>query len=228
MKTVIFDFDGTLHQGYNIWKALWHSLGYETHRFSKYYEMLQDYKNGTLSKKDWYEITRKAFERKGLSQKKVWAIADKIQLLEGAEETFKTLKENGYALYIVSGNVDDVIKIALKNSKKYFDGIYANKFIYNKNGFFKAINGTNYDYEGKAKFIERYKRETGTPAKDITFVGDGENDEWAYLSGCKTICLNPYEGTDSTNTTKWHKVIKTKNLTDLLPEILEENEHGLK
>lgn len=219
MKTVIFDFDGTLHQGLNIWKSLWRKLGYPIHQMSNFRELLNRFREGELTHREWNEITAKAFRQKGLNRKMVWDIAGKIQLLDGVEETFKTLKENGYKIFIVSGNVKEVIQIALQNAGKYVDGIYANKFLYDRHDNFKAINGTDYDYEGKARFIDEYKEKTNTPAQEIVFVGDGDNDEWAHLSGCKTICFNPGDETDEGNRSKWHKVVRSTSLTALLPEI---------
>ncbi|MBO5394805.1 MAG: HAD-IB family phosphatase [Clostridia bacterium] len=220
MKTVIFDFDGTLHQSSNMWRTIWHKLGYPTHRESYFRAIFNAFKEGELTHKEWTELTCKAFRQKGLTQKKVWDYAKDITLLDGAQELFQALKENGYCLYIVSGNIEEVIKIALGNNQKYFSGICANKFVYDKRGNFKTIEATTYDYEGKAKFIEKYKQKTGSMAQDIIFVGDGDNDEWAHLSGCRTICFNPHSETDAGNKTKWHRVVFSDNLASLIPEIM--------
>lgn len=221
MKTVIFDFDGTLHQGLNIWKSLWRKLGYPIHQMSNFRELLNRFRDGELTHREWNDITAKAFRQKGLNRKMVWDIASKTQLIDGVADTFKTLKNNGYAIFIVSGNIDEVIRIALGGAAKFVDGIYANRFIYDRHENFKTINGTDYDYQGKARFIVEYTKQTHTPAQDITFVGDGDNDEWAHISGCKTICFNPGEETDEGNRTKWHKVVRADSLTALLPEILD-------
>ena len=49
---------------------------------------------------------------------------------------------------------------------------------------------------------------TNTKPEEIIFVGNGDNDEWAYKSGCKTICINPVN-TDSKNRTIWHSEISS-------------------
>jgi FMN phosphatase YigB (HAD superfamily) len=57
--------------------------------------------------------------------------------------------------------------------------------------------------------------------EEICFVGNGDNDEYAHLSGCKTICINPEE-TDGNNKTLWHTTLNNvTNLTQLLDEILK-------
>lgn len=71
-----------------------------------------------------------------------------------------------------------------------------------------------------AKYINEFKAYTGIPSSELCFVGNGDNDEWAHLSGCKTICINP-ENTNANNIWKWHSSkIGVKNLNEILPEIL--------
>ena len=69
MKTVIFDFDGTLHQGLNIWKSLWRKLGYPIHQMSNFRELINKFRSGKLSHREWNDITAKAFRQKGLNRK---------------------------------------------------------------------------------------------------------------------------------------------------------------
>lgn len=102
---------------------------------------------------------------------------------------------------------------------KYADSINGNDFIFDEDGFLNEIKGTNYDFEGKLKFINELKETQGLSSKDICFIGNGGNDEWAHLSGCKTICINP-DGADTENTEKWHKVVgEVSDLREILPEI---------
>ena len=50
-----------------------------------------------------------------------------------------------------------------------------------------------------------------------------KNDEWAYMSGCKTFCINP-ENVDIMNREKWNKVVfNVDNLLDIL-HIIEPNQ----
>ena len=85
-------------------------------------------------------------------------VSKNICLIDGAIETFKTLKEKGYSLHIISGNVIDVIEKSLGENVKYFDSINANDFCFDDNNRLTYINGTKYDCEGKAKFIQEYIR----------------------------------------------------------------------
>ena len=61
-------------------------------------------------------------------------------------------------------------------------------------------------------------------AENIYFIGNSDNDEWAYTTGCKTICINP-DKTDGNNVKVWHKTIdKLENLTQILPLITNKEE----
>ena len=221
MAAVMFDFDGTLtHKSPNIWKKIWQDLGYETGSGSYFSQLFVRFMTNNITHQEWCDLTCEAFKKGNFNRSMSKPIIEQIKIIDGAEEVFKMLKENGVSLHIVSGNFDTVMKEVLGNKTKYFDSINGNKLVFDEQGKIKQIIGTNYDFEGKARFINEFKERTGTKAEDICFVGNGDNDEWAHLSGCKTICINP-ENTESKNTTKWHVAFENvTNLTQILPELM--------
>lgn len=227
MKTVIFDFDGTLtYKSPNIWQAIWKDLGYDTGKSSYYASLFTRFISGDIKHQEWCNLTCEAFKDRNMNKSQLEELAKDIKLIDNAEDVFKLLRDLGFSLHIVSGNIKTVISQVLGNKIKYFDTINANQFEFDNNGRLTYIEGTNYDFIGKANFINEYKEKTGTPAKDIIFVGNGDNDEWAHLSGCKTLCINPDDETDENNITKWHNVLH--NVTDLrqiLPEILSKKDY---
>lgn len=221
MNAVMFDFDGTLtYKSPNIWKAIWQNLGYDTGSGSYFSQLFIRFMTNDISHQKWCDLTCEAFRERNLKLEMLKPIISEIKLIEGAEETFKILKSSGISLHIVSGNFDMVMREVLGDKVKYFDSINGNKINFDSNGNVISIKGTNYDFEGKAMFINEYKEKTGTNATNICFVGNGDNDEWAHLSGCKTICINP-ENTDISDTTKWHSALQNvTNLQQVLPELL--------
>ncbi|MBO7528133.1 MAG: HAD-IB family phosphatase [Clostridia bacterium] len=221
MKAVFFDFDGTLTQNSpNIWKSMWKKCGCYMGGNSYFNALYKQFISSEISYQEWCDLTCEIFKRAKFSKKDLMELTNQVKLIGGVEETLKALKQNGYHLFVVSGGFTSVIKTALGKNAKYFDGIMANSIKFDKNGIIESIKGTNYDFEGKAKFINEYKVATKSNPKDLFFVGNGGNDEWAHLSGCSTICINPDE-TDSLNGTKWHKSIEyTDNLTSILSCIL--------
>ncbi len=223
MKAVFFDFDGTLtYKNSNIWKEIWKRCGYDTSRDSYYSKLYSSFISKNITHQQWCDLTCNEFVKAHFTKSDLDDLVDNIQLIDGLSETLSALKENGYSIHIVSGSIDACIDRLLGDNKKYFDSINCNNMVFDENGYLCGIKGTNYDFEGKAKFIEEFKQQTNAKASDLVFVGNGDNDEWAHLAGCKTICINP-ENTDSNDTKKWHTSIDgVSNLTAILP-LLEIN-----
>lgn len=222
MKAVIFDFDGTLtHKTINTWKQIWIKLGYDTvNKNGIYHTQMRDYLNNLTTYQEWCNQTCFYFKKGKLKKSDFCEIANNVRFIDGLEEFLKCLKNNGLSLHIVSGNFKEVIVNSLGEKTKYFDSINANIVKFDNNEVISEIIGTNYDYEGKAKFIKEYCLNNNIEPNEICFVGNGDNDQWAYLSGCKTICINP-DTASVDDKTKWHKRInKVNNLNILIPYIL--------
>lgn len=220
MKAVFFDFDGTLtYKSKNIWKTIWQQCNYDTDNGAYYSKLLYDYFDKKITYQEWCDLTCERFTKAGFCREELIFIANDIHILDGALQTLNILKQAGYRLHIISGNISNVIKHVFDKNTKLFDSINANEFIFDNKGILSKIQGTNYDFEGKARFIEEYKQKTKSNADELIFVGNGDNDEYVHLSGCKTICINP-DNTDSSNRTKWHiSKDNVTNLTDILPLI---------
>ena len=214
MKAVIFDFDGTLTKlSQNVWKQTWSALGYETGEGSYYRALFGKFLNGEITHSEWIDFTCKAYMERGLDKQTLLNIGRKIEMHDGFEEMLIDLKDKGYSLHIVSGNIGDVVCDVLKD----------NSFEFDESGKLIDIIGTNYDYQGKADFVNSFIHTSGSKASEVTFVGNGDNDEYVYTTGCETICVNP-DRTDADNKTIWHNAVK--NLTDLrqlLPIIYSNN-----
>lgn len=223
MKAIFFDFDGTLtYKSPNIWREIWKECGYSVASDSYYKKIYKEFLNKEITYQRWCDLSLVEYQKAGFTKQKLMTLASKIKLINGLSQTLIALKEEGYSIHIVSGNISSVIKKALGRNAKYFDSISANEMTFFKNGKIKQIKGTEYDFEGKAKFIENFKEKTNSKCSELIFVGNSSNDEWAYLSGCKTICINP-EDTDSTNTNMWHfRKENVKTLTEILPFINKE------
>lgn len=222
MKVLIFDFDGTLtKKDHNIWRELWNYLGYPTDKTSPYAKLYVSHVlKKEITRKEWFDKTCEYFMAKGFSTKHLFNVSKNIEKINGLEETLKILKNNGYQLHILSGGLRECIYYALGDLTKYFTHIESNRCKFDGNGNIVSLLPTDYDYEGKLKYVEILKRH-GINAKDIIFVGNGDNDEWVIQSGCKTLCINPTT-TDGNNKNFWHNSIQNvDNLTKILPYILE-------
>ena len=221
MKAVFFDFDGTLTQkGKNLWKATFELLGYDvTSNNGEYKSLFRDFLSGKIDYKEWCDQTCECYRARGFSKEMLQGLILDIKLLDGVKQTFETLQKQNIKVCILSGNFVEIIKYVLGDLTKYVSKINANSVEFDKNGIILKINSTNYDFEGKAKFIADYCSQNKINPQDVLFVGNADNDEWAYQSGCKTLCVNP-DKTDGQDTKKWHYCIeKMQNMTEILPII---------
>ena len=204
----------------DVWKLLWQKCGYKTDKTSLYAQLyVQHILKKEISRKQWFDFTCDAFQKAGLTEDQFLDVSNKISLIPGVKETIVELTNKGYDLYIVSGCIKQTIEKVLGEYVKYFRHIESNNCLFDKDGLIQSLIPTLYDYEGKAQFVENLKQE-GYATKDIVFVGNADNDEWVYKTGCKTICINP-DGAEITNRKKWKHVYKNvSNLSHILPTLI--------
>lgn len=219
MKTIVFDFDGTLtKKSHEIWTKMWEAID----ALDVDYKLFKQYRNKEFDYNEWCKRIENEYKLRGFNRELLSKVSQGMSLMDNLEETLTILKQRGYHLYIISGGVDKVIYDKLGDLSKYFDGIYACKFEFDNNGILKHIEPTRYEEEGKKLFIDEYCKKTKTSPKEITFIGNGDNDEYVYLSGCKTICINPTKNTNHSNSTIWHQVIKnSESMKDILDYLIE-------
>ena len=218
-KAVVFDFDGTLTTGKpnrTTWENIWVSLGYDV-EYCRYYH--KEFNEGRIDHVTWCKITEDYFKKRNLHRQNLDAIARRIKLMPGVEDVLKYLYDNDIKVYIVSGSILYIIKKILKQNYIYIDGIKANQFFFNIQGFLEEIVGTRYDFEGKSVFIQNLADDLHISTSEILFIGNSMNDEYAYRSGASTLCINPHF-TDSTNRTIWNNcIVSCSNLKEILPFI---------
>ena len=205
-RAVVFDFDGTLTSGKaskTTWESLWVKLGYPIEECQKLH---MRFNRQEISHAEWCETTERSFQKKNLHRDDVEAVAGAIRLIDGIEETFKALRQKDIKIYIVSGSILLIIQRVLGNLYQYIDGIKANVFRFDSRGLLERIIGTKYDFQGKSEYILKIANELEISPRDVLFVGNSANDQFAYLSGARTLCINPIL-TDVSNTTIWNECI---------------------
>lgn len=219
-KAVVFDFDGTLTKpqlGYNTWETIWTELGYPVEYCEKYHKM---FSNKEITHDEWCEITEKYFKEKNLSKNIIVKAAERTELLDDVHEVISYLKSKGMLLYILSGSIKQYIELVLgKNTAGCFVEIKANRFIFDSQGKLEGIIGTPYDFEGKARFVNKIMIDKNLSPKEIIYIGNSFNDEFVYETGVETLCVNP-QGTDYYDGKIWHNYIRNvMSLRAVLPFI---------
>lgn len=213
MKTIVFDFDGTLTKKNNeIWRNIWIKLD-ATDVDDILYSKFND---GDLNYDEWSREIEKEFIKRKFNKDLLLELTSNIELMDNVENCLKELKKEGYDLRILSGGIDFVIKTLLKDSVKYFSDIRCNEFVFDDNGYLTKIIDTDSDGRGKQRYVNSIIKETKCDPKDIIFVGNGNNDRFVSSTGCTTICINP-NNTDHKDKNIWSLYIKDSNdLNDVL------------
>jgi HAD superfamily phosphoserine phosphatase-like hydrolase len=191
-RAVVFDFDGTLtlrKENLTTWERIWLELGYDVNECAAYLRQFSDKK---ISHKKWCDLTCEKFRERGLTSDQVLHIAEQVKLVPGTAETIRILREEGIALYILSGSIRQVIKHVLGDLWDHFDEVKANDIIFDKDGVISAIRGTRYDFEGKADYLKEVIHRHALSPLEVLFVGNSCNDVWASRSGARTLCVNPH------------------------------------
>jgi len=210
MKTIIFDFDGTLTKKSNeIWRNIWaklDALDVDDMLYNKF-------SNGEIDYAGWCKEIEIEYKKRNFSTKILDELINNIEMMENLETSLKELKKEGYDLRILSGGIDYVIKSLLKDNIKYFSDIKSTKFVFDDNGYLDQLIDTDSDEEGKGRYVANYIKETKCDPRDIIFVGNGHNDRFVSSTGCTTICINP-NGTNHQDKNIWSLYIE--NSDDLI------------
>ena len=180
MKTIIFDFDGTLTKKSNeIWRKIWEKID-----ATDIDDMLYSrFSNGELTYTEWCKEIEKEYIKRRLTSHMIDEIIENFEMMDNLEETLKALKEKGYDLRILSGGINYVIYSLLKDNKKYFSDIRCGKFFFDENGNFIKMEDTDSDEEGKARYILNHIKETNSKPEEVIFIGNGHNDRFVSQSG---------------------------------------------
>lgn len=224
MKAIVFDFDGTLTQGCSVWESAWKTLTYKVDKNSAFVTNYRDFLNKKMTYDELHQSTLNRFIKMDMNIADLDFIANKVKLIDGFSDAIKAIYDKGFSMHIVSGAITNIIERVIGKDLKYFSSINSHEMQFGDGYFLNDIVQTKYDFEGKFRFIEKLKKEEDIKSENIIFIGNSNNDESACKSGCRTICVNPYD-TCYDNKEVWHEVIH--NMTDLrqiLPTIYKINE----
>ena len=143
-------------------------------------------------------------------------LADEMPLMAGAEETVKSLKENGFDVIIISGSFD-IIANTIKQ-KLPVDEIFTNSLVSKDGALTGEVTGPLVS-GNKLDILKEYIADAGYTLDECISVGDGANDISMIESAKYGIAFNA----KPTLKENADIIVETRNLTDVLDVILNLN-----
>ena len=143
-------------------------------------------------------------------------LADEMPLMAGAEETVKSLKDNGFDVIIISGSFD-IIANTIKQ-KLPVDGIFTNSLV-SKDGVLTGEVTGPLVSGSKLDVLNDYLADAGYTLDECVSVGDGANDISMIESAKYGIAFNAKPALKENADV----IVETRNLTDVLDVILNLN-----
>lgn len=222
IRAVAFDFAGTLTQDMpedSTWYWIWRECKLCRERFIHLHKGVE---KGSITWCEYLEGLAAGFGEARLTRARVNELGRKCAFRGRVPETFHELDERNIRIYVVSRSEREFIRGRLGELAMLTEEIRCNYFTYGSDGIVDSIVGTDFDREGKARFVERMARELRISTSDVLFVGNSHNDRFVRATGARTVCVG------SRNTSGNDKNYWSERLTfcDDIYEILELIDRG--
>lgn len=190
LRAVVFDFAGTLTRpgeipADNTWLMLWRQLGFDRDIFDGFSD------EDATNRRQCVRQMLKAFQNANLSRREIIACASSIHLMDGAKEMIQDLSGRGVHICIVSRSERLLIKTVMGDLMEYVDDLQCNELLFNEAGFASDLVLTDFDFDGKARYVLRLAADLHASTSDIVFFGNSANDSSVHNTGARCICLNP-------------------------------------
>jgi phosphoserine phosphatase len=167
-KLIIFDIDGTIAKHISSWRyiheklGLWNNLA---HRYQK------RFLSGKISYRKFCELD--AAHWKGLPEKKIKEIFQKVPYAKNAGHYIRKLKKMGFHLVAISTGVQYIAQRIKKELK--FDYVLSNKLISRK-GILTGKVKINISHWAKGKMLKKILKKYSVRKDEVICVGDSSGD----------------------------------------------------
>ncbi|MDI6704076.1 MAG: HAD-IB family phosphatase [bacterium] len=207
----LFDMDGTLTEVVSPWEYLHRKFSLWDGKGEVY---LDRYLSHKISYEQFVEFDTSLWQGKRRSE--IEEALDEIPFVEGLEETFKRLRNDGIKIAILSTGFSYLGK-RIKRKVGIDDiRVYANELMYDESDWFKGvkINVSNDpdSKRGKKDLVREICNEIKTSPVNTVAIGDGSSDKEMFESCGLSILFND-RGTKDIEV-DYH--IKGGNLTSIL------------
>ncbi|MCD6323854.1 MAG: HAD-IB family phosphatase [Desulfurococcales archaeon] len=179
IRMIAFDMDGVLTKCRSSWRALhlhFGSLGLVEEESSA-----SKFRNGDIDYLQWMRQDTEAIllaARKPVRKEEIRAVLLGLEVDEDAERVVKFVKKLGIKTAIISGGID-ILAEELQR-KLGIDYVYANKLIFDENGFLRPGGVEVVNPLRKDEVLKELSSRTGIPLTKFMYIGDSEWDCSAF------------------------------------------------
>ena len=210
-KLICFDIDGTLTDTKSSWFSITEGLGCPIDEVIKFYGAAM---SGKISFTEGEEKVAEIFKSSGKATREfIRGIFEKESLKPEALGLARFLKENGYAIWLISGAVDMYVRSVAE--KIGAAGFYAHASLeFDANDVLSKINYGGDQNPWKAEVAGKLAKDYGVAPADMIFVGDGPNDVDVFKLTGHGIAVYPYD--EKLDGIAWKKVKSLSEIKDIL------------
>ncbi len=203
MKLAVFDFDSTLMDGETL-EFFAREIGIER-------EIKDITDKAMRGEIDFFEsLNKRVSLLKGLSVDVINDICSKLPVMNGAETTIKTLKNNGYTVVCFSGGFKNA---TVPFVEKYGLDCEFSNILHSKDGLLTGLVGGEMMFsDSKGQILQRLQRIMKITPSDTLVVGDGANDLSMFKFADKRVAFCAKHILKE----QANIVIDNKNLSELL------------
>lgn len=213
MDGVLVDVSGYEENGKKVaissWNAVFDQAGiYQDHERLKEMFIRGDFP----SYMEWTDEACRVLQKHDLTKNKFREIINNRPLMNGAEETFKKLKERGYKTAVITGS----FKALAERVKDLFSLDYAIAhcdLIFDEKGNLERWQLIPCDFQGKVDYFNKQAKELNLSLSQCAYVGDEVNDIPIFGQADLSIAFNCHKEEVKKAA---HIVIDKKDLREIL------------
>lgn len=208
-RAVLFDLDGTLTTVESVWRHLHESLGLwkaEAHRHQ------EEFERGAI---DYEEFCRRdAGHWKGMAERDLRAVSDRIPYRPGARECVAALRAAGLVVGVVSTGLTLLAERVHRELDLAFT--IANRLVARRGRLTGEVK-VNVEHGGKGEAVDLFCGQFGVDYREVITVGDSEGDISMFEHSGFSVAFNPKSEATARAATVSHMGESLLDLVDLVP-----------
>ena len=183
VKLAVFDMDGVLVKSSSSWEKLHKHFGVcARENFIKYLNGEITYQEFMLLDTLLWFQTREKIHRKEIEQ-----VLLNEEIIEGAYETIKYIREHNIQTMILTSGID--ILAHYVSEKLGIDYVLANSLVFDSKGYLIPGGIANVPLLDKDKVLRAWALRKNIDLHEIIYVGDSVYDIFVFLSGVRSIAF---------------------------------------